>query len=263
MAPEKQPRLLYLFIIVLGLGALLGVLLLCSGLLADFSLMAAVYPLAEVLDQEGVEVLFYTHSPEKTHLLEVARINPGALEPFYIRVSRIDGQEKRWVYNVRGQDEAEVLWLSENVAQINGVPVDVRTDYFHANARAYVDAVVLIDAGDAQAVRLTMYIGGELRAGQTSRQPWSRTADGDPQVILRLDALEELHWDDDLSALPAGLTCAVTGADGQTYTLPWLWEWTAEENGRYRFRLTGSAEEGYTLTPEHPCETTTFTEATE
>ena len=66
-----------------------------------------------------------------------------------------------------------------------------------------------------------------------------------------------------VGAGPAGLTCAVTGADGQTYTLPWLWEWTAEENGRYRFRLTGSAEEGYTLTPEHPCETTAFTEATE
>lgn len=258
-AKERKPVLAYLLTLVIAFGCLMAAII-AGGLVIVSVISTIFFSALEPLDGDFSEALFYSHSPEKTHLLKVERVNPGATEPYYIRVSRVDESGERWVYNVRGQREAEVVWLSEDVAQINGVPVDVASgDYFTMNARAYIDAVVVIEAADVQTLQLTMYISGEPRASQTGPSIHDMTAADQQQVTIRLDALDELHWDDDLSALPAGMTCTITTINGQTLPLPFRWEWTAEEYDRCVFRLTGSAAEGYTLTPEHPCTVTPHT----
>lgn len=229
---------------VLGIGGLLwfiyryGMALL-GGMLLGFMLAWG----------ETDELLFTTTSPGGEYVLEAVRENTPAIEPYYVKVNLLDGDDKRVIYYVRGQEEAEILWLSDTVAQINGVPVDVTTgECFKANARGYLDVIVFVEAVDVKRVHLTALMGGEERLSRVGKIVYDDEKNGQ-RVRMRLNVLQELHWDDDLSAKKAGLTCTAETLDGQMITLPYLWEWTAKEYGNYQFTLTGSKEAGYMLAP--------------
>lgn len=232
---------------IVGIGALIiligGMLLLCMSmpLFYGFSL------LAETED----ELLFTSTSPNSEYVLEANRVNTAAIEPYHVMVNRVDGDETRRVYYVRGQDDVEIIWLSDTVAQINGVPVDVTSgECFKANARGYFDVVVQVKAKDVQWLEVTVCMNGEPRVTRSRVGVLLEDPVDAWGLSPRLNVLKELHWDDDLSKKKAGLTVKLRTVNGQEITLPYLWEWTALEYGKYTFTLTGSAAWGYTLTPE-------------
>lgn len=249
-------------IIVGGLAAVGGVLaavVLLLELSVSLPMLAGLSMLAETED----ELLFSSTSPEGTYALEAYRVNTAAIEPFYAKVSVVEGEKSRMIYYVRGQSDVEIVWQSDTVAQINGVPVDVTSgECFKANARGYFDVHVSVKAKDVQWLEITVCMDGEERITR-SRTGVQLVEDIDAWGLSpRLNVLQELHWDDDLTRKKAGLLVTVRTADGQEITLPKLWEWTANEYGDYTFTLTGSAKWGYTLkTEDADCTVTPLAEA--
>lgn len=231
---------------VLGIGGVLWFIYrFCMTLLGGM-LLAFMLALGET-----DELLFTTTSPGGEYELEAVRENTPAIEPYYVKVNRVDGEERRMIYYVRGQDDAEILWLSDTIAEINGVPVDVTGDEcFTANARGYFDVTVQVKAKDVQWLEITVSMGGEPRVTHSRTGVTLEDAVDVWGISSRLNVLKELHWDDDLSQKKAGLTVTLRTVDGQEITLPYIREWTAVEYGNYAFTLTGSARGGYTLTQE-------------
>lgn len=252
MSENKQKKHTWLRDILVIAGGALGI----GGVLwvvfrYGMALLVGV-PLAFMLAWgESDELLFITTSPAGEYVLEAVRENTPAIEPYYIKVNLLDGDDKRMIYYVRGHDDAEIIWLSDTVAEINGVPVDVTSgECFEANARGYFDVMVQVKAKDVQWLEITVCMAGEPRVTR-SRTGMSLEDPVDAWGLSpRLNVLKELHWDDDLSKKKAGLTVKLRTVNGQEITLPYLWEWTALEYGKYTFTLTGSAAWGYTLTPE-------------
>ena len=251
MKESEQKKRTWLWDVLVIIGGLLG----CYGLMlvlrkAGMVVVAMLFA-ALMLYASGDmdELLFTTSSPGGTHTLHVYRVNPGATEPFYIRADEVGPGKPRTVYNVRGQSEAEVIWLSEDEAEINGVPVDVTGgDCFKANARGYFDVNVQVKAEDVRWLEVTVCMDGEPRLVR-SRAGMEMVDEVDAWGLSnRLNVLRELQWDDDLTKKKAGLMITVETASGERITLPYLWEWFAKEYGDYTFTLTGSAQSGYSLT---------------
>lgn len=250
MSENKQKRRTWLWDILVIAGGLLG----CCGLmlvLRKIAMMVAGVLFAMLLAFDvSYDLLLTSTSPSGEYVLEALRENTPAIEPYYVEVNLLEGDEKRTVYYVRGQSEAEIIWLSDTVAQINGVPVDVTSgDCFKANARGYFDVNVQVKAEDVRRLEVTVCMDGEPRLTKSrvgeaimeSEDAWALSA--------RLNVLKELHWDDDLTKKKAGLMITVETASGERITLPYRWEWQAAVYGKYPFTLTGSAERGYSLTP--------------
>lgn len=261
MSKQKQKKRTWLRVLLMIAGGLgIGGVLLALrqiGMLVVVMLFAGVLAASETCD-----LLLTSTSPGGEYVLEAYRENTPAIEPYYVRVDLVEGDERRSVYYVRGQDKAEVVWLTEDVARINGVPVDLsKGECFEANALGYFTVMVEVKAPDVQWLEMTVCMDGEPRltkerTGVAIAEPvdgWGLSA--------RLNVLQELHWDDDLKQKKAGLTVTAKSDDGQTITLPYLLEWTAKEYGSYTFTLHGSAEAGYTLTPENMKYTVTQMEA--
>lgn len=253
MSENKQKKRNWLWDVLAIIGGLAGaggLIILIGGILLLCMSMPLLYGLSLLAETED-ELLFTSTSPNSEYVLEANRVNTAAIEPFYVKVNLVDGGEKRLIYYVRGQSEAEIIWLSDTVAQINGVPVDIASGAcFKANARCYFNVEVLVKAADVQWLEVTVCMGGEPRLTRSR----NGVALADPVdgwgLSLRLNVLQELHWDDDFATKKAGLLVAVTTAGGEQITLPYRYEWQAAEYGLYQFTLTGSAAEGYVLTPE-------------
>ena len=230
-----------------GVSAGLTVVVVLLVLCASIPWIALFAAMSETAD----ELLFTTTSPDGTYSLQLYRVNPGATEPFYIRADEVGQGKARTVYNVRGQQDAEVTWLSDTVAQINGVPVDIASGAcFKANARCYFNVKVLVKAADVQWLEATVCMGGEPRLTRSRNGVELADPVDGWGMSLRLNVLQELHWDDDFATKKAGLLVTVKTAGGEQITLPYRYEWQAAEYGLYQFTLTGSAAEGYVLTPE-------------
>ncbi len=248
---ENKQKHTWLWDILVIVGGLLGV----SGLLLvlrKIGMVALGLLFAGLLAAgESYDLLLTSTSPSGEYVLEALRENTPAIEPFYVKVNLLDGDEKRTVYYVRGQDDAEIIWLSDTVAQINGVPVDVTSgECFKANARGYFDVMVQVKAKDVRWLEITVCMDGEPRVTRSrTSMPLEDPADT-WGLSPRLNVLKELHWDDDLSKKKAGLTVKLRTDNGQEIALPYMWEWTADVYGDYAFTLTGSAAWGYTLTPD-------------
>lgn len=253
MSEKEQKKRTWLTDVLIILGSLLGIggLLLVLRQIGMFLMGMALAVLLLAANGDMDELLFTAESPGGTHTLEVYRVNPGATEPFYIRVDEVTSRKVRTVYNVRGQDEAEVIWLSEEVAQINGVPVDLtKGECFKADARGCFTVHVLVKAEDVRWMEMSVCMDREPRMTK-HRTSVPLTDETDAWgITARLNVLQELHWDDDLTKKKAGLTVTVDTMDGQRIVLPYIWEWTAKGYGNYDFILTGSVEDGYTLTSE-------------
>lgn len=248
MSENKRKKHTWLWDLLVIAGGMLGI----GGVLVLIQMLPVlIFIIAMAMTPPGDELLLTTTSPQEMYTLEVHQINPGATEPFTIRVLRTDAGRKERVYQVRGQEEAEIIWLSDTVAQINGVPVDVTSGaYFTANARGYFSVNVVVQSEDVCQVRMNVLMGREERKTEVGKAVHGGPLDVDKHIRAELYVLQELHWDDDFDKKHAGLTVTVESASGQEITLPYLWEWTAKEYGSYDFILTGSAEEGYTLTPD-------------
>lgn len=251
MSEVKQKRRTWLWdvlVIIGGLAGAGGLLILIGGILLLCMSMPLLYGFSLLAETED-ELLFTSTSPNSEYVLEANRVNTPAIEPYYVEVNLLEDDKKRTVYYVRGQDEAEIIWLSDTVAQINGVPVDVTgDDCFKANARGYFDVNVQVKAEDVRWLEVTVCMDGEPRLTR-SRMGTELMEKVDAWGLSnRLNVLRELHWDDDLTEKKAGLMITVETASGERITLPYLWEWFAKEYGDYTFTLTGSAQSGYSLT---------------
>lgn len=251
MNERKRKKRTWLWDLLVIIGGMLGIgrLLL---VLRKIGMVALGLLFAGVLAaSESYDLLLTSTSPSGEYVLEALRENTPAIEPFYMEVNLLDGDKKRTIYYVRGQDDAEIIWLSDTVAQINGVPVDVTSgECFKANARGYFSVNVVVESEDVCQVRMNVLMGREERKTEVGKAVHGGPLDVDKHIRAELYVLQELHWDDDFDKKLAGLTVTVESADGQTFTLPYLWEWTAQVYGSYDFILTGSAGEGYTLTPD-------------
>lgn len=251
MSEIKQKRRTWLWDVLVIAGGLLG----CGGLLLALQMLGGVvagFMFAAMLGAgESYDLLLTSTSPSGEYVLEALRENTPAIEPYYVEVNLLEDDKKRTVYYVRGQDEAEIIWLSDTVAQINGVPVDVTGgDCFKANARGYFDVNVQVKAEDVRWLEVTVCMDGEPRLTR-SRMGAELVEKVDAWGLSnRLNVLKELHWDDDLTEKKAGLMITVETAAGERITLPGFWEWSAEEYGDYTFTLTGSWLYGYRLIPE-------------
>lgn len=253
MSEVKQKRRTWLWdvlVIIGGLAGAGGLLILIGGILLLCMSMPLLYGFSLLAETED-ELLFTSTSPNSEYVLEANRVNTPAIEPYYVEVNLLEDEKKRTVYYVRGQDEAEIIWLSDTVAQINGVPVDVTGgECFKANARGYFDVNVQVKAEDVRWLEVTVCMDGEPRLTR-SRLGTELVEKVDTWGLSnRLNVLKELHWDDDLTEKKAGLMITVETAAGERITLPGLWEWSAEEYGDYTFTLTGSWLYGYRLIPE-------------
>lgn len=200
--------------------------------------------------QPGDELLMTSVSPGGSHCLEVHRINPGATEPYAIHVFRTEGGRHERIYAVRGEDGAEIEWLSEDIVRINQVTLNLsENETFTADARTGFDVVIVLEAGDAAEIVTTVTLGGSARALQGVRNADSSLLENGERFTHRLTMLQEIHWDDDLTRSPAGLTVTVIPADSAPVALTDSYEWTAALGGSYAFRLTGNSADGYALTP--------------
>lgn len=215
-----------------------GVLLGGLGLLALMQLLPALMFIFLMAGSSEDELLLTAASPQGTHTLEVHRLNPGATEPFSIRVFRVEEGRQKRIYMVRGQEEAEIVWLSENVAAIGGLVLDLaQGETFEAYENQYFCVRLQVDAPDVQAVTIRLTSSGAKWISRAER------AEGALE-------LTEVYWRDDLAENPIRMTVTAETADGVRVTLPLCWIWTARPfGGAYGFTLTGSAE-GYTLTPD-------------
>ena len=251
MSEIKQKRRTWLWDVLTIAGGLLG----CGGLLLALQMLGGVvagFMFAAMLGAgESYDLLLTSTSPSGEYVLEALRENTPAIEPYYVEVNLLEDEKKRTVYYVRGQDEAEIIWLSDTVAQINGVPVDVTGgDCFKANALGYFTVNVQVKAADVRWLEVTVCMDGEPRLTR-SRMGTELVEKVDAWGLSnRLNVLKELHWDDDLTEKKAGLMITVETAAGERITLPGFWEWSAEEYGDYTFTLTGSWLYGYRLIPE-------------
>lgn len=264
MSENKQKKRTWLRDVLVIIGGLLGM----GGLLLvlrKIGMVALGLLFAGLLAaSESYDLLLTSTSPSGEYVLEALRENTPAIEPFYVKVNLLEGEEKRTVYYVRGQDDAEIIWLSDTVVQINGVPVDVTSGaYFTANARGYFDVMVQVKAKDVRWLEITVCMDGEPRVTRSRTGMLLEDPADAWGLSPRLNVLKELHWDDDLSKKKAGLTVKLRTANGQEITLPYIWEWPPKVYGRYTFTLTGSAAWGYTLTPDDvECSVTRMEETT-
>lgn len=251
MSENKQKKRTWLWDILVIIGGLLG----CYGLmlvLRKAGMVVAAMLFAMFLAAgDSYDLLMTSTSPTGEYMLEALRENTPAIEPFYVEVNLLEDDKKRTVYYVRGQDEAEIIWLSDTVAQINGVPVDVTSgDCFKANARGYFTVNVEVKAEDVCWLEMTVCMDGEPRLTKSRVSEAIVEPEDAWALSARLNVLKELHWDDDLTKKKAGLMITVDTADGERITLPYLWEWETSVYGYTTFTLTGSRREGYCLVRE-------------
>ena len=226
---DNKKTLIYAVSVILGGLGLLAVLQLLPGLMFLF-LMATTPP--------GDELLLTTTSPQGTYTLAAHRINPGATEPYSIRVFRVEDEREKRIYAVRGQEEVDIVWLSECIAAINGLVLDLAEgETFEAYENQYFIVQLQVDAPDVQAVTT------KLSSGDVD---WfSRAESAEGTLCLR-----ETYWRDDLAEHSIRMTVTAETAAGEHVTLPFSWTWTARPfGGTYGFTLTGSAAAGYVLEP--------------
>lgn len=234
----------------------IGAFLLAAGFFTLLALSPYIVGLIILLMnfEVGDELLLTSASPTGAYVLEVHRMNPGATEPFYIHVRRTDGGQEELIYSVRGEDSAEVEWLSEEVVRINSVTLNVPAGETYKGDTHYPESVIvtiLIEAEDVYALEAEHLIARDPLGGQSvmnARYPAEPLAPGE-RVSLEFTHRHEIPMEDSLEQGPFGMVLTVhTGGDGAAQ-LPFLYEWTTDWYRVHDFTLTGSAEGGFTLTP--------------
>lgn len=238
----KKPRILRL-----AHPALLGGVLLCF---LPYSIALILFLTAF---EVGDEHLLTSASPTGAYVLEVHRINPGATEPFSIHVFRIDGEHSERIYAARGEDEAELVWLSGDTVRINTVALDLAARETYTGDLDDPEAVKVIIDVQAEGVsgfEMEYAIGRQLLGGQSVAGVWDpgqafRSGD---TFTFSFEHRRDIPLFESLRDGAFGVIPTVYTAGG-ALQLPFLYEWAAEWEQTRRFTLTGSADSGFTLTP--------------
>lgn len=232
------------------------------------SLLQYILPLIVFLSvyEVGDELLVTSTSPGGTYTIEAHRINPGAWEPFSIQCFRTDGGKKERIYTCRGEEEAEIIWLTEDTVRINSVALNL------AGGETYFG-----DLGKPEVFSVIVAVRGEDVYGLTAeyalgRQPLGKQRVSGvklPNETVRVFGQLTFHFQhrqaislmEQLAQEPFGIVLTVDAKGGVT-ELPFLYEWPAEWEHTYRFTLTGSPADGFTLTPDFDgCTVLPLTEA--
>lgn len=240
----------------------IGVLVLTFFFLALFTGLLASGAL-----EVGDELLLTSVSPTGAYELEVHRINPGATEPYYIRVLRTDGGRNDRIYHVRGEEEAKVTWLSDEVVRINTVTLNVPAgETYQGDTHSPESLRVSIDvqAEGVYVLEMEYAIARDFLGGQSvmnAKYPDEPLPSGEC-VHFDFEHRHEIPLEDSLEAGAFGMVLSVCCEGGEAVQLPFLYEWQSGWHGTYGFVLTGSLAEGFTLTPESTaCEVIPLTEA--
>lgn len=219
-------------------------------------LLRYVLPLVILLSiyRVGDELLLTSVSPGGTYTIEVHRINPGATDPFSIHCFRTDGGRKERIYTCRGEEEATLVWLTEDTVRINTVALNLaggetyfgdlgRPESFTVEVAVKAEGVHRLEAEYALGRNPLgrQSVSGVKLPGETVR------------VFGQLSFLFQHRMSvplmEQLAEAPFGVVLTVDSRDG-LIRLPFLYEWPAEWGRTYRFTLTRSPEAGYTLTPD-------------
>lgn len=248
----KQPMFMYLLIIILGLGGVYALLVAGAQLTATF-ITGTIVLAADTL-APGDELLLTSVSPTGAYVLEVHRINPGATEPYHIRVLRTDGGRSERIYNVRGEEDAEVTWLSDEVVRINTVTLNIPVgETYQGDARHPESLRVSIDvqAEGVYGLEMEYAIARDFLGGQSVVSAWDPDEPLPPGecVHFNFEHRQEIPMEDSLEAGAFGMVLSVCTADGASVQLPCLYEWQSGWDRTYPFVLTGSPAKGFTLTP--------------
>lgn len=253
-----------LLTVIGGAGALIGIGTLALTLL--FLVLFTGLFVSGALEP-GDELLLTSVSPTGAYELEVHRINPGATEPYYIRVLRTDGGRSERIYHMRGEEEAEVEWLSDEVVRINTVTLNVPAGDTYQGDIHYPESMrVSIDVQPEGVYGLEMeyaiardFLGGQsmMNAGYPDEPLPSGEC-----VHFDLKHRRDIPMEDSLEAGAFGMVLSVYAANGEAVQLPFLYEWLTGWHSTHSFVLTGSLAEGFTLTPESAaCAVIPLTEA--
>lgn len=235
----------------------LGGLLCAAGVLALLRALLLVLFVAMLILHGGVgdELLETSVSPTRAYELEVHRINPGATEPYTIRVLCRHAGKERQVYRMRGQEEVEVAWLSESVVRIGSVVLDLAAGERYEGDLHYPETLSLridLQAADVSGVEVTFGAGGECFG--TRRTMLAPLFAGDPplagSVIFRLAHLRDIPMENALKQGDFWLTAAVHTTGGEVIPIPQRLSWHTGWHRSHTLTLTGSAAQGYAIRPE-------------
>lgn len=238
--------LAYILIIVIVFAGLFAAM--ASGVM--LMLHTGVLGLVSTLDfnpEDFAETLGYYWPPEETHLLLVERINPGATEPYWVRASLVEVDEHRPVYYVRGEKDAEIVWLTEDIVSINGAEIDLTSGAcYRDDARnpQQITISVLLNAADVYALSYEYSIGNTpLGGGMITSNPKMTLPlpeGGTVSIDIPKRQLFRHEANGDLC-----LSFAVTLSDGSEITLPEGWTLPVIYEENHALTLSGSSSEGY------------------
>lgn len=207
-----------------------------------------------ILYEVGDELLLTSVSPGGTYTVEVHRINPGAWDPFSIQCFRIDGSRKERIYTCRGEEDAELTWLTEDTVRINTVALNLAEGETYFGDLGKPESFtfdIRIRAEDVSGIRLEYLLGEEPIGGQSV----SGCPRGDEAVPLRGAVTFSFKHRQDIPLLEQleqeafGIIPTVD-AQGTCILLPFLFQWQADWGGAYRFILSGNAEDGFSFAPD-------------
>ncbi|MBQ8200597.1 MAG: hypothetical protein IJZ74_02385 [Clostridia bacterium] len=117
-------RRLYIAGSILGFSAVLALILAVSLAALNCFMVYITAPLVVMSHAEDT-LLQITTSPEGTYTLKAIRRCGGASTGFAVIVTRIDSGHDDCVYYHYGTDEADICWLTDHIAAINGRVLDL------------------------------------------------------------------------------------------------------------------------------------------
>lgn len=229
-----------------GAGLLLGELVLI------FMLLFAILFL--LVGMPGDELLLTSASPTGAYELEVHRINPGATEPYTIRVLRTDDGQDRQIYQMRGEEEATVEWLTDDTVCINGIVLNIAAgETYRGNFadRESMELCITIDAEDVYALEMEYGIAREALGGRgVSNARESLPLSPGKTYCFKFTLGEEFPRQDSLDQGPFWMVLTVYTSGNEAVQLPFFYEWNTGWRRSYDFTLSGSREDGFTLAPD-------------
>jgi len=202
----------------------------------------------------GDELLLTSASPTGAYELEVHRINPGATEPYTIRVLRTDDGQDRQIYQMRGEEEATVEWLTDDTVCINGIVLNIAAgETYRGNFADWesIELGITIGAEDVYALEMEYGIAREAlgRRGVSNARESLPLSPGET-YYFKFTLGEEFPRQDSLDQGPFWMVLTVYTNGNEPVQLPFLYEWSTGWRRSHTFTLSGSREDGFTLTPD-------------
>lgn len=211
-------------------------------------------PMLFLIGSPGDELLLTSASPTGAYELEVHLINPGATEPYAIRVLRTDDGQDRQIYQMRGEEEASVEWLTDDTVCINGIVLNIAAgETYRGNFadRESMKLGITIGAEDVYALEMEYGIAREAlgRRGVSNARESLPLSPG-KTYYFKSTLGEDFPRHDSLDQGPFWMVLTVYTNGNEPVQLPFFYEWSTGWRRSHTFTLSGSREAGFTLTPD-------------